>query len=95
MIARKPNGTAGVSRRVKPLPLRPLRKRLWDAAQALFASGEPVVATLARRFELDQSTIETVLVAEGLRHERTAVALKNGIVNALAIARDAADEEAA
>ncbi len=90
MTPRKPNGRAGIAAR--PLPLRPIRRRVWDAALALAFSGEPIVATLSKRFEIDQVTVETVLVIEGRRHERTAVALRNGIVNTLAIAREAAED---
>jgi hypothetical protein len=90
-LQRKSVGRAGLSG--CKLPLRPIRRRIWDAAQTLAHCGEPIIATLAKRFDLDHLTIEVVLVAEGRRHEREAAALRNGIVNALEIARESSNSD--
>lgn len=46
-------------------------------------------AVLAGRFNTGERVIDAVLVAEGMRHERTAAALKTGIIGALESAKDA------
>jgi hypothetical protein len=57
----------------------------------LITAGEPreISAVLAGRFNTGERIIDAVLVAEGMRHERTAAALKTGILGALELARDA------
>lgn len=94
MTPRKPAARAGSSWKIS-LPLRPVRKRIWEEARELAGSDRPIGATLSRRFELPPATIEAVLVWEGIRHERTATALRTGIVNALEIAREASEENEA
>jgi hypothetical protein len=44
---------------------------------------------LASRFSTSERIIDLVLIIEGMRHERTAAALRTGIVGALEAARDA------
>ncbi len=47
-----------------------------------------MIATLAKRFDLPEHVIEVTLIAEGMRHERTAATLRNGLANVLAMARE-------
>ena len=46
-------------------------------------------AILAGRFHSSERIINRVLVIEGMRHEREAVALRTGLLNTLEIAREA------
>ena len=58
----------------------------------MVASGEQREPStiLAARFHSSERVINRVLVIEGMRHEREAAALRTGVLNALAIAREAA-----
>jgi len=87
---RKPAGSETTSRRNR-LPLPDVRRRIWEQACDLVADGEKrdLSAVIAKRFDIPESTICLVLTLEGMRHERTAAALRNGVLNALAIASEA------
>ena len=55
-----------------------------------------VSTVLANRFHTSERIADAVLVIEGMRHEREAAALRNGLVNTLSIAQEAiaaVDEE--
>jgi hypothetical protein len=71
---------------------------MWAQACDLIAGGETreLSAVLANRFHTSERIVDAVLVIEGMRHEREAAALRNGLVNTLAIAQEAiaaVDEE--
>jgi len=51
--------------------------------------ADEISAVLANRFHTSERIIDLVLVAEGMRHERVAAALKTGIVAAMHSAREA------
>lgn len=87
---RKPVARAGILRR-SHLPLQPVRLKIWRAACDLVANGETreLGKTLASRFSTSERIIDMVLVIEGMRHERTAAALRTGLVGALEAAKDA------
>jgi hypothetical protein len=87
---RKPVRNPGNRCRAR-LPLAPVRKLIWEQAVELATAGDArdVPAVLANRFKIPERTIHLVLIAEGMAHERTAAALRNGMVNALAMAREA------
>jgi hypothetical protein len=87
---RKPATSASTRRRVR-LPLPAVRVAIWQAACELITAGESreISAVLAGRFNTGERIIDAVLVAEGMRHERTAAALKTCILGALELARDA------
>jgi len=72
------------------LPLDAVRRRIWEQACELAVTGDvrDLTAVLANRFQLSRRVIHLTLIAEGMRHERTAASLRNGIVNALAMARE-------
>jgi hypothetical protein len=88
---RKPAARAGTPRRPR-LPLPAVRVQIWQAACDLVAAGDTreLGRTLASRFSTSERIIDMVLIIEGMRHERTAAALRTGIVGALEAARDAA-----
>jgi len=90
MAQRKQPSKATASRR-GALPLAPVRRQIWEAACDLIASGEQREhsAILAGRFHSSERIVNQVLLLEGLRFEREAVALRNGVLNALEIAREA------
>ncbi len=93
---RKPVASSTSNRSVR-LPLIPVRRKIWDAARDLVATGDAreVSAVLANRFRLPEAVIDAVLVHEGIRHERVATTLRIGVTNALTIARDVDSDEAA
>jgi hypothetical protein len=97
MNPRKPTRTATSARQSPRLPLQPVRREIWEAARDLVASGDgrEVSAVLGNRYRLSEAVIDAVLVHEGMRHERVAAALRTGVVNALALARDVGDSEEA
>jgi hypothetical protein len=73
------------------LPLPAVRLRIWEAACELVAIGESrdLCAVLAGRFSTSARVVGLCLVIEGLRHQRTAAALRSGILSALELGRDA------
>jgi hypothetical protein len=87
---RKPPARASM-RRVSGLALAAVRRRIFEAAAELVTTGEArdVPAVLSNRFKLSKRTVTISIVAEALKHERTAVTLRNGMVNLLAMARQA------
>ena len=87
---RKPAARAGALRRPR-LPLAPVRVAIWQAACELAAAGDTreLGKTLAARFSTSERIIDLVLISQGMRHERTAAALRTGIVSALEAAKDA------
>ena len=87
---RKPAARAGMLRRPR-LPLQPVRVEIWHAACELVSAGETreLGKALASRFSTSERIIDLVLIIEGMRHERTAAALRTGIVGALEAAKDA------
>ena len=87
---RKPVSRAGTPRRAR-LPLQPVRLEIWQAACELVSAGETreLGKALASRFSTSERIIDLVWIAEGMRHERTAAALRTGIVGALEAAKDA------
>ena len=68
-----------------------MRLEIWKSACELVAAGETreLSRVLASRFSTSERIIDTVLVIEGMRHERTAATLKTGIIGALEAAKDA------
>lgn len=88
---RKPAGSDATIRRHSRLPLPEVRRQIWAQACDLVAAGESreLSAVLANRFHTSERMIDTVLVTEGMRHERVAAALRNGLVNTLSLAHDA------
>jgi len=71
---------------------------MWEQACELIAAGDAreISAVLANRFRTSERVVDAVLVVEGIRHQREAAALRNGLVNTLAIAQEAiaaVDEE--
>jgi hypothetical protein len=88
---RKPARTATTGGQPSRLPLPQVRRRIWIQACELVAVGEQreLSAVLANRFHTSERIIDTVLVSEGMRHERIAAALRNGLVNTLSIAHEA------
>ena len=93
----KPAGTATSNRQSPRLPLLPVRRKMWEAARDLVASGDSreVSAVLANRFNTSERIVDAVLVLEGLKHERVAATLRTGIVSALEQAREADADAAA
>jgi|SRR5579862_1175527 len=94
-IARKPPQRATTLNSIR-LPLPATRKRIWEHACDLVATGQlaDVSATLAKRFLLPERTIHACLVIEGMLHERVAAVLRNGVISSLEMARRApADAE--
>jgi hypothetical protein len=73
------------------LPLPAVRRRIWEQAVELATTDDvrDMAAVLANRFKIPERVIHLVLIAEGMAHERTAAALRNGMVNALSMAREA------
>jgi hypothetical protein len=73
------------------MPLPSVRRRIWEQACDLIASGEERehALVLAGRFQCSQRIIHRALLIEGMRHEREAAALRTGVLNALTIAREA------
>jgi hypothetical protein len=47
-----------------------------------------IVGVLSNRFKLPKPTIQRVILAEAITHERTAATLRNGIMNTLTLAKD-------
>jgi predicted transcriptional regulator with HTH domain len=91
--SRKPNGRVTAPRARRALPIPAVRKQIWEAAQSLDPCDQLVSEVLAREFELPPSTIEAVLLREGRRYERTAAALRTGIVSALQAGREVGESE--
>jgi hypothetical protein len=91
MAPRKQPSKATTSRPRTVLPLPAVRRRIWEQACDLIASGElrEHSAILAGRFHSSERIINRVLVIEGIRHEREAAALRTGLLNTLEIAREA------
>jgi len=90
MATRKQPSKASTSRSRAGLPLLAVRRRIWDQACDLIASGEREhSAVLAGRFHCSERIVNRVLLIEGMRHEREAAALRTGILNAIEIAKDA------
>ena len=90
MALRKQPSKACSARRAA-LPLPAVRRRIWEQACDLIASGEQREPStiLAARFHSSERVINRVLVIEGMRHEREAAALRTGLLNTLEIAREA------
>lgn len=89
MATRKQPSKAATRSRAS-LPLPAIRRRIWEQACDLIASGEHEHASiLAGRFHCGERVISRVLLIEGTRHEREAAALRTGVLNALEIAREA------
>ena len=72
---------------------QPIRKRIWEQACDLVAAGHTrdLSRVLANRWNTGADMIDVVLVLEGSRYQRGAAALKTGVLNALALAREAED----
>lgn len=94
MSLRKPAQPAATTRQSPRLPLPAVRRKIWEAARDLVASGDgrEISSVLASRFSTSERIIDAVLVIEGLRHERIAATLRTGIVSALEQAREADGE---
>jgi hypothetical protein len=92
MAPRKQPTKASTSRSRAALPLPAVRRRIWEQACDLISSGEQreISTILAARFHSSERMINRVLVIEGMKHEREAIALRTGLLNALQIAREAA-----
>lgn len=97
MTPRKPLRKAQNARTGPRLPLPAVRRQIWDAARDLVAAGDTreVSAVLANRYRLPEAVIDAVLIHEGIRHERVAATLRQGIVNALDLANEASSEDEA
>jgi len=91
MTPRKQPSKATTARSSIPLPLAETRRQIWEAAAELVTYGDPrdISAVLAKRFRTTQAMIARVMVMEALRYEREAAALRQGVRNALLLARDA------
>jgi hypothetical protein len=91
MAPRKQPSKATTSQPRTVLPLPAVRRRIWEQACDLVASGElrEHSAILAGRFHSSERIINRVLVIEGMRHEREAAALRTGLLNTLEIAGEA------
>jgi hypothetical protein len=91
MAPRKKPSKALTARSRVSLPLPAVRRRIWEQACDLIASGEQREhsALLAGRFHTSERLINRVLVIEGMRHEREAAALRTGLLNTLEIAKEA------
>ena len=89
MTPRKQPAKATASRSSLPLPLPAIRREIWEAACELILSGERIhiSAVLAARFRTTERVINSALVAEGMRYEREAAMLRNGLLNALELSR--------
>ncbi len=89
--ARKPMRTAVEARQRGQLPLVPVRQQIWAQACELVQSGDTrdLCALLANRFHTSERIIQTVLVLQGIQHERAAATLRNGIRNTLSLEREA------
>jgi hypothetical protein len=76
------------------LPLAAVRRRIWEQAVELATAGDArdMPAVLANRFKVPERTIHLVLIAEGMAHERRAATLHNGMLNTIAMAREASEE---
>ena len=59
------------------------------ALLAIAGEARDALAVLSNRFSLSKRTIHLALIAEGMRHERTAATLGNGMANQLTMARGA------
>ena len=89
MTPRKQPAKATAPRSSVPLPLPPIRRQIWEAACELVLSGDPFrPGALANRFRTTERIINRVLVAEGMRHEREAAMLRNGLLNTLELSRE-------
>jgi len=93
MTPRRQPGRAISARPAPRLPLPAIRKRIWEQACDLVAAGDTrdLARVLANRFSTGVDVIDIVLVLEGSRFQRGAAALKTGVLNALALAREAED----
>jgi hypothetical protein len=93
MTPRRQPGRANTARPAPRLPLPAIRKRIWEQACDLVAAGDTrdLARVLANRWNTGADVIDVVLVLEGCRFQRGAAALKTGVLNALALAREAED----
>lgn len=87
-----PRKPMGREVRAVRLPSPVVRQQIWDAAVGLLGSERLISVTLARRFQLSPEAVESVILREGMRHERTAAALHTGILSALQMAREVRDD---
>jgi hypothetical protein len=73
------------------LPLPGVRKQVWAQACDLVSTGTgaDIPSLLARRFDTTEEIINRILIAEGMKHEREAAALRSGLLSALSLGREA------
>ena len=92
MLPKKSVQHATNGRQRARLPLPGVRRQIWEAVCEMIGDGDPVdLAGIANRFRTSERIIAACLAVEGMKHERVANALRNGMVSTLQLAREAGE----